>query len=82
MTHAALTTPVTTFDALEAAITDGADIVIAADIKFTDTITIASDVGVSMSSTNGAVLDGGGKQQFMHIEGALTASGITFQVGS
>ena len=71
---------VTTFEELEASLSDGADILINADITFTDTLTIPGDVGVTMRSTIGAVLDAAGIGRHMQIEGALTASGLTFQV--
>ena len=74
------TVTVTTFEELEASLSDGADILINADITFTDTLTIAGDVGVTMRSTIGAVLDAAGVRRHMQIEGALTASGLTFQV--
>ena len=74
------TQTVTLFSALSDANTDGANIDVVSDISFTSTLTISG--AVSMTSTTGATLSGGGAVQLFSIaSGSLSLLSLTLRDG-
>ena len=74
-------TTVTSFAALSAAIVDGADINVAADVTFTSQLTVTGTVAIS--SSTGATLSGGGSTRLFDVtSGSLSLSLLTLENGA